>query len=67
VRGTANYFATPFAHNRRMFADLDKWIRVRLRSVKFKRKWKTDNRRLRLKHFRRLGLLSLRELYPQPA
>jgi len=66
VRGTANYFATPFSHNRRLFTELDKWIRVRLRSMKFKRKWKTDNRRLRLKHFRRLGLLSLRDFYPKP-
>jgi hypothetical protein len=66
IRGTANYFATLFSHNRKMFTELDKWIRVRLRSIKFKRKWKTDNRRLRLKHFRRLGLLSLRDFYPQP-
>jgi len=67
VRGTANYFATPFSHNRRLFTELDKWIRVRLRSMKFKRKWKTDNRRLRLKHFRRMGLLSLHDFYAQPA
>jgi group II intron reverse transcriptase/maturase len=66
IRGTANYFATLFSHNRKMFTELDKWIRVRLRSIKFKRKWKTDNRRLRLKHFRRLGLFSLRGFYPQP-
>lgn len=67
LRGTANYFATPFSHNRRLFTELDKWIRVRLRSMKFKRKWKTDNRRLRLKHFRRMGLLSLHDFYAQPA
>lgn len=67
VRGTANYFATSFSHNRRLFTALDKWIRVRLRSMKFKRKWKTDNRRLRLKHFRRLGLVSLHDSYAQPA
>ena len=67
VRGTANYFATSFSHNRRLFEDLDKWIRVRLRAMKFKRKWKTDNRRLRLKHFRRMGLLNLRDFYPPSA
>ena len=67
VRGTANYFATPFSHNRRLFTEIDKWIRMRLRSMKFKRKWKTDNRRLRLKHFRRMGLLSLADFYHQPA
>ncbi len=67
VRGTANYFATPFSHNRWVFTRLDQWTRVRLRCMKFKRKWKTDNRRLRLKHFRRMGLLRLSDFYPQPA
>ena len=45
IRGTANYFATPFSHNRKLFTVVDKWIRMRLRSMKFKRKWRTDNRR----------------------
>ena len=67
IRGTANYFATSFSHNRNLFTELDKWIRVRLRSMKFKRKWKTDNRRLRLKHLRRMGLLSLYDFYNKPA
>nr|VFK49866.1 MAG: group II intron reverse transcriptase/maturase [Candidatus Kentron sp. SD] len=63
IRGTANYFATPFSHNRKLFTVVDKWIRMRLRSMKFKRKWRTDNRRVRLKHFRRMGLLSLSDFY----
>lgn len=63
IRGTANYFATPFSHNKRLLGDLDKWIRMRLRAMKYKRKWKTDNRRLRLKHFRRMGLVSLTDSY----
>ncbi|NOQ36268.1 MAG: group II intron reverse transcriptase/maturase [Methylococcaceae bacterium] len=67
IRGTANYFATPFSHNRRLFTELDKWIRVRLRCMKFDRKWKTDNRRLRLKHFKNRGLLNLRDFYHKPA
>jgi len=72
LRGTANYFATPFLHNRRLFTEIDKWIRVRLRSMKFKRKWKTpkgktNHLRFRLKHFRRMGLLSLYDVYPQLA
>nr|VFK44921.1 MAG: hypothetical protein BECKSD772E_GA0070983_104515 [Candidatus Kentron sp. SD]VFK78042.1 MAG: hypothetical protein BECKSD772D_GA0070982_100545 [Candidatus Kentron sp. SD] len=37
------------------------------KAVLFKRKWKTDNRRFRSKHFRRMGLLSLQDFYPQPA
>lgn len=66
VRGTANYFATPFSHNRHLFTELDKWVRVRLRSMKFKRKWKTDNRRFRVKHFQNKGLLCLRDFYLAP-
>jgi len=67
IRGTANYFATLFSHNRHLFTELDKWIRVRLRCMKFKRKWKTDNGRMRLKHFKSIGLLNLRDFYHEPA
>jgi group II intron reverse transcriptase/maturase len=59
IRGTANYFAMPFSHNSRLFTNLDKWIRMRLRCMKYKRKWRTDNRRLRLGFFRRKGLLNM--------
>jgi len=37
IRGTANYFATPFSHNRWLFGHLDRWIRMRLRCMKYKR------------------------------
>ena len=67
VRGTANYFATPFSHNRRLFQALDAWIRMRLRCMKFKRKWRTDNRRMRRKHLLRRGLLNLSDFYATPA
>lgn len=67
VRGTANYFATPFSHNRRLFQSLDAWIRMRLRCMKFKRKWRTDNRRFRRKHLLRRGLLNLSDFYTTPA
>ncbi len=67
IRGTANYFATSFSHNRRLFKETDKWIRVRLRGMKYKRKWKTVNLRLRLEHFLRMGLSSLYDFYAQPA
>ena len=62
IRGTANYFATPWSHCGDMYRSLDRWIRMRLRCMKFKRKSKTDNVRIRLKHFRRMGLLSLSDL-----
>lgn len=67
IRGTANYFAPPFSHNRWRFEQLDGWIRMRLRSMKFKRKWRTDNFRFRINHFRRRGLLNLRDFYHLPA
>ncbi len=66
IRGTANYFATSFSHVGDLFRGLDRWIRMRLRCMKYKRKSRADNGRLRLKHFRRLGLLSLAGLRPVP-
>jgi group II intron reverse transcriptase/maturase len=66
IRGTANYFAPPFSHNRSLFKNMDQWIRMRLRCMKYKRKWKTDNRRLRLKHLKNKGLISLYDFYPKP-
>ncbi len=62
IRGTANYFATPWSHCGDMYRSLDRWIRMRLRCMKFKRKSKVDNVRVRLKHFRNMGLLSLSNL-----
>ena len=61
IRGTANYFATSFCQCRCLFRDLDRWMRMRLRCMKFKRKSRIDHYRLHVKHFRRLGLLSMRD------
>lgn len=62
IRGTANYFATSFSTCRWEFQKLDSWIRMRLRCMKVKRKNYNDNRKLRLRFFRRkLGLLTLEE------
>jgi group II intron reverse transcriptase/maturase len=61
IRGTANYFATWFSTCRWLFQKLDSWIRMRLRCMKYKRKSYNDNYKLRLKFFRKLGLLSLEE------
>ena len=65
IRGTANYFATPWSSCGDAYRTLDRWIRMRLRCMKSKRKSKVDNYRLRLQHLRRMGLLSLSELRPQ--
>ncbi len=59
IRGTGNYFGTAFSTCRWMFRKLDSWIRMRLRCMKYKRKKRHDNYKLRLKYFRKLGLLSL--------
>lgn len=62
VRGTAQYYAAPFATTRWRFQKLDSWTRMRLRCMKLKRKNRNDNRKLRVKYFRnRFGLLTLEE------
>ena len=59
IRGTANYFATDFSTCVQQHKALDAWIRMRLRCMKYKRKSQQDNKKLRNKRFRKLGLLSL--------
>ncbi len=62
IRGTAQYFGTSFSTNRWNFQKLDSWIRMRLRSMKLNRKNYNDNRKLRVRYFRRkLGLLTMEE------
>lgn len=60
IRGTVNYFSTAFSNTLSYFTRIDKWIRMRIRSMKYKRKWHTDNRRLKNKHIERMQLLSCR-------
>jgi group II intron reverse transcriptase/maturase len=60
IRGTANCFATNFSTCIWLFQQLDKWIRMRLRCMKFKRKSDCDNYRLRQGTFdKKLGLLKM--------
>lgn len=60
IRGTANYFATNFSTCVKLYQKLDKWIRMRVRCMKFKRKVIFDNSRLRQRVFdKKLGLLKL--------
>jgi len=59
IRGTAQYYATSFSTARWTFQKIDSWIRMRLRCMKLKRKNYNDNRKLRVKYFRRkFGLLT---------
>jgi len=67
IRGTAQYFATPFFTARETFHKLDSWIRMRMRCMKYKRKCLEDNRKMRVKTFERLGLLTLESFcWPRP-
>jgi group II intron reverse transcriptase/maturase len=60
IRGTANFFATNFSTCVKLFQKLDKWIRMRIRCMKFKRKSELDNYRLRHGSFqKKLGLLTM--------
>jgi hypothetical protein len=59
VRGTANYFDTPFSGVVKQFDDLDRWTRMRLRCMKYKCKRLTDIWRLHLKHLTNLGFVFL--------
>lgn len=63
IRGTANYFAACFVKATALFKALDKWVRMRIRAMKYKRKWRTDSYRLRDKHILRMGLLSFEDIY----
>jgi RNA-directed DNA polymerase len=60
IRGTANYFASSFSTCVSLFQKLDKWIRMRIRCMKFKRKSDRDNFRFRQGSFdKKLGLLKM--------
>lgn len=61
IRGTVNYFSTKFTNTLTYFTKIDQWIRMRIRSMKYKRKWHTDNRRLKNKHISNMNLISCRE------
>jgi group II intron reverse transcriptase/maturase len=59
IRGTAQYFAPPWATSRRQLGLLDSWIRMRLRALKSKCKRETDNYRIPNRTLAQLGLMSL--------
>jgi group II intron reverse transcriptase/maturase len=64
VRGTVNYFGKPlFSTCLGQFNELDHWFRRRIRSMKYKRIWMTDNRRLKNRYIQRMGVLTCREAY----
>lgn len=62
LRGTVNYFCTGFSNVKCYFKNIDKMLRRRLRSMKFKRISRKDNFKFKSKLFNRRGLLSCKEL-----
>ena len=60
IRGTVNYFHTEFSTTKNYFLKVDKLIRTRLRSMKYKTKSRVHHVRMRNKTIVRKGLLSCR-------
>jgi RNA-directed DNA polymerase len=65
VRGVSRYFGTWFSKCRKQFRELDEWLRVRLRCMRYKRKNRTDNCRFKIQHQQRAGCQFLSD-WPQP-
>lgn len=63
IRGMVNYFGTKFSKMKTIFINMDKWIRKRIRCMKYKRIWQTDNWCYTIKHIEKMGLLSCTNLY----
>jgi RNA-directed DNA polymerase len=61
VRGCGSYFGTDFGTCADQFRRLDRWYRMRLRCMKYKRKSGCDNWRLRNARLRRMGLVWLED------
>jgi RNA-directed DNA polymerase len=61
VRGVARYFGTLFSTCVQQFGELDRWLRMRLRCMRTKRKRRTDNCRIKIKHLRRRGCTFLND------
>jgi group II intron reverse transcriptase/maturase len=63
IRGTVNYFGIKLSTLCKTFNMLDRWIRRRIRCMKYKRISRKDNCRLRNRLIRKMGLLSCYDLY----
>lgn len=61
IRGHVNYFR--LGDVCKTYRCLDGWLRMRLRCFKFARKWRTDNKRFRIRRFDRMGLLSFERVF----
>lgn len=58
IRGTVNYFYTKFSNVKTYFYKVDKWLRQRLRSMKYKRISRNNNLKLKNKILTKRGLIN---------
>lgn len=64
IRGTTNYFVLPYATVRDQLHRIDKWIRMRIRCMKYKEINKLNNTKMKDKTIHsKMGLLSCFRLY----
>jgi RNA-directed DNA polymerase len=61
IRGTVNYFYTRFSNVSRYLIKIDKWLRQRLRSMKYKRISRRNNLKYKSKLFSKRGLVCCKE------
>ena len=66
IRGVAQYFATSWSTCAVQFRGMDRWYRMRLRSMLEKRKSRNANSRIKIAHLRRRGCRFLSDhLHPE--
>jgi RNA-directed DNA polymerase len=63
IRGTVRYFIAAFTTGLGRFNELDQFIRRRIRCMRYKRIWMTDNARFLNRHIRNRGFTSCRGVY----
>jgi RNA-directed DNA polymerase len=63
IRGSVNYFGPKFSTMKSTFYKLDRWIRKRIRCMKYKRISLKDNWRCKNTYIKRMGLLNCYDLY----
>jgi RNA-directed DNA polymerase len=63
IRGTVRYFSAAFTSGSGCFNELDQFIRRRIRCMRYKRIWMTDNARFLNRHIRNRGFVSCRQVY----
>lgn len=63
IRGTANYFIKDFSTGHNAFRKLAKMVRRRIRCMKFGRISREDNKRLRIKHLDKMGIVDIFRIY----